>query len=409
MTLDGSGRKYVIIGNGIAGTGAAEQIRKGDASASIKLITNEPYSLYNRIALPPFLKQKITQQKVMIKSVAWHQERGIELLLGQTVVRVCPEDQEIYLASGEVLPYDVLLIATGGRPNPLPNADGLENIFNFQTLDDALAISAQIERSQRACVVGASYISYELTEAFRSRGLHTTWLMRGPRFLRRVLDEIGGALVDRIAEHHGVEVVHNVEVAAVRGRDGKITEVVATNGRTYPCDLLGVGVGITRNVDFLQGSGIATRTAVITDQYLRTNVPGVFAAGDAAEYYDPYVGGHIVMGTWDNATNQGKIAGQNMLGAEIPYDDVPTYSTTLFHNRIMAFGATPESNPGVESVVWLDEASESYRRLFFDGERLVGGVIIGQRKGFPKLIDMIKQRTPVAPDEREQVLRQTLQ
>src|SRR5581483_9837764 len=134
----------------------------------------------------------------------------IELMLEETVLSVCIAEQEVHLASGKILPYDVLLIATGGRANPLPNAGGLQNVFNFQTLDDALAISAQIERSSNACVVGASYISYELTEAFRSRGLNTTWLMRGPRFLRRVLDEQGGALVDRIAENHGVRIVHNV-------------------------------------------------------------------------------------------------------------------------------------------------------------------------------------------------------
>jgi NAD(P)H-nitrite reductase large subunit len=407
---DSVSRRFVIIGNGIAGTTAAEQIRKGDPSAQITLVTNEPYPLYNRIALPPFLKQKVTQQKVMIRSLAWHEERAIQLLREETAVRVCVAEREVHLASGKVLPYDVLLIATGGRANPLPGAAKLRNIFNFQTLDDALAISAQIERSRHAVVVGGSYISYELTEAFRARGLHTTWVMRGPWFLRRVLDAEGGALVDRIAAHHGVEVIHGAEVAEVRGKDGEVREVVTTNGRVLPCELLGVGVGITRNVEFLEGTGIAiTGGGVMTDEFLRTSVPNIFAAGDVAAYFDRYVGGHITMGTWDNATNHGKVVGQNMLGAYIPYDDVPTYSTTLFHNRIMAFGATPESNPEVESVVWLDEASESYRRLFFHGERLVGGVIIGQRKGFPKLLDMIKQRTPVHPSERAKVLTETLQ
>lgn len=408
MTLPGSAtdRRFVIIGNGIAGTTAAEHIRKADSNASIKLITNEPHTLYNRIALPPFLKKKITQQKVTIKNAAWHADRQIDLMLEQTVLTVCPTDREIHLASGQCLPYDTLLIATGGRPNPLPNGGGLENVFNFQTFDDALAILAQIERSESAAVIGGSYISYELTEAFRARGLHTTWLMRGPRFLRRVLDEAGGALVDRIAEKHGVNVVHGVSIAEVHGHEGKVTEVVTTDGRTFPCQMLGVGVGITRNVDFLAGSGIETNEGMIVDEHLRSNLPNIFAAGDSAEYYDPYVGKHILMGTWDNATNHGKIVAQNMLGNPVPYDDVPTYSTTLFHNRIMAFGATPESNPEVESAMWLDDASESYRRLFFRGKHLVGGVIIGQRKGFPKLIQMIKDRTPVAATEREQLLTQ---
>lgn len=399
-----SDRRFVIIGNGIAGTTAAEQIRKGDANASIILLTNEPYSVYNRIALPPFLKKKVTQQKVMIKSVAWHEDRAIDLRVETLATRVDTTAQEIHLENGGVLPYDVLLIATGGRANPHPVAHGLEHIYNFQTLDDAIAISEQIDRSQNAVVVGGSYISYELTEAFRSRGLQTTWMMRGPRFLRRVLDEEGGDLVDRIAESHGVQMIHGVEIAEVQGQNGKLSGIVGTDGRVLPADMLGVGVGITRNVDFLAGSGIATNQAVVTDQNLRSNVPNVFAAGDSAEYYDPYVDRHIVMGTWDNATNQGKIVAQNMLGNPTAYDEVPTYSTTLFDNRIMAFGATPESNEGLESVVWIDREGQNYRRLFFGGDRMLGGVIIGQRKGFPKYIDLIRTRTPIAKADREQLL-----
>lgn len=399
-----SGRRFVIVGNGIAGTTAADQIRKADANASIILLTDEPHSLYNRIALPPFLKKKVPQQKVTIKNVAWHEERGIDLRRETRVIRVDAVSQDVYLADGGVLPYDVLLIATGGRANPHPVAHGLENIYNFQTLDDAIAISEQIDRSQNAVVVGGSYISYELTEAFRARGLQTTWLMRGPRFLRRVLDPEGGALVDRIAESHGVQMLHGVEIAEVRGANGKLTEVVGTDGRVLPADLLGVGVGITRNVDFLDGSGIVTKQGVITDAYLRSNLPNVFAAGDAAEYYDPYVDRHIVMGTWDNATNHGKIVAQNMLGNPTPFNEVPTYSTTLFDNRIMAFGATPESNDGLEAVTLLDNEGQNYRRLFFGGEHLLGGVIIGQRKGFPKYLELIQNRTPVAKEDREKLL-----
>ncbi|HUX88506.1 MAG TPA: FAD-dependent oxidoreductase [Chloroflexota bacterium] len=407
MLVNGADRKYVIIGNGIAGTTAAEQIRKADSHASIKLITNEPYSLYNRIALPPFLKQKINRQKVTIKNAAWHQERSIDLMLETTVTRVYPQSKEVHLHTGHVLPFDVLLVATGGRANPLPGAGNLENVFNFQTFDDAIGISEQIDRSTNAVVIGGSYISYELTEAFRSRGLNTTWLMRGPHFLRRVLEEEGGALVDRIADKHGVQIVHGVGIKELRGRDGKVSAVIASDGREFPAELVGVGVGITRNVDFLAGSGIETNLAVKTDEFLRSNLPDIFAAGDSAEYFDRYVGDHQVMGTWDNATNHGKVAGQNMVGGNVPYDEVPTYSTTLFHNRIMAFGATPESDSELESVIWLDQATESYRRLFFHGENLLGGVIIGQRKGFPKLIDMIQKRTPIARADREALLTLT--
>jgi NADPH-dependent 2,4-dienoyl-CoA reductase/sulfur reductase-like enzyme len=399
-----SGRRYVIVGNGIAGTGAAEQIRKGDPNASVILLTNEPYTLYNRIALPPFLKQKIALPKVTIKNMAWHQDRGIDLRLETVATSVNAVDHEVHLASGKVLPYDKLLVATGGRPNPLPNGWRLKNVFNFQTLDDSLAILAQIERSKSAVVIGGSYIAYELTEAFRMRGLHTTWMMRGPWFLRRLLCEVGGTLVDKIAEHHGVEVVHGCEISAVEGKDGAISDVKGTNGKTYPTDMLGVGLGIVRNVDFLGGSGIETKNAALCDEYLQTNDPDVYAAGDSAEYYDPYVGHHSVMGTWDNATNHGKIVGQNMLGARIPYNEVPTYSTTLFHNRIMAFGATTESDPDLEPAMAIDEEAQNYRRLFFKGDLLLGGVIIGARKGFPKLIELIQTKTPIPRTDRAPLL-----
>ena len=125
--MDNHTTRYVIVGNGIAGTTAADHIRKADPNASVILLTQEPYSLYNRIALPPFLKQKIAQQKVTIKPVIWHQERGIDLRLETIVTHVDATTQEVYLHDGSPLPYDKLLIATGGRANLFPIGDGLDN------------------------------------------------------------------------------------------------------------------------------------------------------------------------------------------------------------------------------------------------------------------------------------------
>ena len=146
------------------------------------------------------------------------------------------------------------------------------------------------------------------------------------------------------------------------------------------------------------------RSGVVTDEYLRTNVPDILAAGDVAEFFDLVLEAHNTMGTWDNATNHAKVAAANMMGDMKAYETVPTYSTTLFDSRIAAFGATPESDPTLESVFTIDHENRTYRRLFFRGNHLVGGVIIGKPVGRARLIERIKDRVEIVPSERELLL-----
>jgi NAD(P)H-nitrite reductase large subunit len=396
---------YVIVGNGAAGTTAAEVIRQKDPAGSVTLITDEPYPLYNRVALPRYIKSLVPEDKVVMRSAAQHAKSGIAFLPETRVSKVSVEEHTVLLSSGRELPWDRLLIATGGRPNPLrvPGGDA-PNVHNFQTLDESKRIDADLARCKQGVAVGGSFISYELTEGFRHRGLDTTWLIRGPRWLRRILDADGGALVDQIARSHGVQVVYGEEVAEVKVRDGLAVGLVTTGGRHIDCDMVGVGLGLTMNVDFLAGSGIQTHRGVLTDRFLRTSVPGVFAAGDVAEFEDVVLGRHNMMGTWDNALAHGRVAGLNMVGGQEPYVDVPTYQSGLFDTIISVLGMTPENHPELESVAQVDMAARNYRKLFFLGNRLVGAVLIGSIRGKRKLMDMIKAGTPVAVSERQALL-----
>lgn len=402
---DSSVRRFVIIGNGAAGTTCAEVLRKQDPACHVTLITDEAHPLYNRVTLPRMLKNEVPESKVFLKTVEWHEQVGIEFLRETRVVKVNTEGRTVLLHTGREIPYDGLLVATGGRPNPLPVPGGdAPNCLNFQYFDETVAISRQIEKTKRAVSVGGSFISYELAEAFRVRGLECVWLIRGPRWLRRVLDEQGGQLVDRIAQDHGVEVVHGHEVASVNVKDGVATGVVTTSGETIDCQLVGSGLGLTMNTGFLAGSGVRVEKGVITDDCLRSNVPGVFAAGDIAEYEDKVTGHHHLMGTWDNALAHGRLAAMNMLGARTPYLDVPTYQSGLFETIISVLGVTPETLPDAESVTRCDLETKSYRRLFFIEHRLVGAVMIGTIKGKKKLMDLIKQRTVFKEESDRQAL-----
>src|ERR687884_12118 len=145
-------KQYVIVGNGVAGTTAAETLRKADANCRIVVIDDEPYPLYNRIALPRVLKLTTAPERTIIRQVPWHAQNNIELLLETTVTQVDTERKVVTTDGRTDFHYDKLLIASGGRPNPLrvPGAEGTQGIYNFQTLDEAKAISAQLERAKQA-------------------------------------------------------------------------------------------------------------------------------------------------------------------------------------------------------------------------------------------------------------------
>jgi NAD(P)H-nitrite reductase large subunit len=389
-------RRYVIVGNGFAGTTAAEQLRKHDPACEITLFGDEPYPLYNRISLPPMLRKQIPEAKVMIRNLAWHEEHRIDLRLRTHVDRVIPEERVVE-ADGKFYRYDALLIATGGRPNPAgkPGAEGAVNLFPFQYLDDTRAISEQIDRSRAAVAIGGSFIAYELAEAFSSRGIETHWIMRGPRSLHRIIDETAGELVHEAAEADGVHMHYGEEVDEFVRSNGVVTKV-RTNKGEIEAQCFGYGFGLTMNVELCESSGIATsRNGILCDDHLETNVKGVYAAGDVADFYDPILEIRYRMGTWNNAGAHGKVVALNMMGGSEKYHDVPEYSSLLFKGQtITQFGLGTDLRPDLEMVRKVDTEKKWYRALYFWQDRLVGGLMLGKgnRAGKRKYVEAIKSK-----------------
>jgi NAD(P)H-nitrite reductase large subunit len=403
-------KRYVIIGNGVAGTTAADTLRKNDPNCSIHLLTNEPYPLYNRVSLPRFLQGVLAEQKVMIRNFEWHEQRNIQLITETLVTRVDTDERVVVTDRGEHLPYDALLVASGGWANPLrvPGASGTRHIYNFVTLDDTKTIIARMLESRTAVAYGGSFISYELCDGFAMRKLNTTWLMRGPYWLRYCLDPEGGEVVDNIAKKFGVEVIHGDEIESIVPKNGVPSYIKTKKGREIQADLLGVGLGITLNTQFLAGTPLEIRSGVVVNEYLETNVPGVYAAGDVAEFFDPTINRHHTMGTWDNAMAHGRIAGVNMAGGHQPYVDVPTYTSPLFDVNIAVIGTAESNNPELESIARREpgeKGNDNYRKLFFRENKLVGAIMIGSPKGRKKLVDIVKnQETIESAAEREALL-----
>jgi len=400
--LSANPTRFVIIGNGAAGTYAAEQLRKDDAAAEIVMIDDEKYTLYNRVSLPRYLKGVLFEQRVYVRDMEWHTKNRIDLRLETKVTKVDFVSKTVLMDPGGEISYDRLLIATGGRPNPLtvPGAEGAKYLFNFQYFDETKAMVARIPESKVAVVMGGSFIGYELTEAFAFRKLETHWIQRGPWFLRRSLDEPGGKVVSLLAQDAGVQLHYEESIEKLEQQNGQI-KVTGTKGFSAMADLVGVGLGLTMNIDIFAGTGLETNVGVLTNEFLETNKPDVWAAGDVAEFYDVVSQRHHRMGTWDNSLNHGRHVAKNMLGAKQPYVEVPTYASGMFNSNISVMGVTTEEEPDAEGLVEVDYEGRNYKRLFFLQDKLVGAILVGKMKGRKKVLELISSRTPI--DDRKKI------
>src|SRR6202166_2525057 len=387
-------RRYVVIGNGIAGQTAAEELRKSDADATIVMLAAERHPLYNRVALPRYLRGQVRREKVLMRTVEDYANRNLDIHFETWATEIDPRTKVVHTNRGQEFPYDALLIATGGRPKPppWPGSDEVSACLGFQTLDDTDAIIEKADASERVLVMGGSFIGYELAEgvSFREKA-KLTWIMRGPWFLRYVLDEEGGRLCRQLGESQGVEFITSDEVQKFSRKNGRVA-AETLNAPRVDYDVLTYGVGLAYYTEPTSGTGIELNKGIVTDSKLQTSAENVYAAGDIAVFYDLMVERHNQMGTWDNAEAHGKVAARNMAGESEDFFDVPTYTTTMFGSTLAVMGVTPDVQPGLESVRTFSFEEKFYRKLFFKDDRLVGEIMIGQPKGRQELDESLRGR-----------------
>jgi len=390
-------RRYVILGNGIAGQTCAEELRARDPECSIVMIAAERHPLYNRVALPRFLRGQVREEKVLMRTVEDYQKKRLEIHFETWATEIDVRAQVVRTNRGQEFEYDALLIATGGRPKPppWPGVEDVAEVYGFQTLDDTKAIIEKADQSERVLVMGGSFIAYELAEGIAYRGRSkVTWIMRGPWFLRYVLDAEGGRLCHQLGEEAGVEFICEDEVSRFARCNGHF-QAETVCGRRTEFDMLAYGVGLDYYVEPTRDTGVEIRRGIVADSKLRTAAPNVYTAGDVAVFFDQMVGKHNQMGTWDNAEAHGKTAAHNMAGEEEDFFDVPTYTTTMFGSTLAVMGVTPDVQPDLESVRTYSLEERFFRKLFFLEDRLVGAIMIGPPKGRKKLIEIMRSRQKI--------------
>ena len=314
--------QIVIVGGGAAGFSAAEMLRRQDYRGSIVMLSNEAAAPVDRPNLSKdYLAGSAPEDWLPLRPDDFYAEAKIDLRLKTEVTSIDTKARKIATSSGEAIPYDRLLLATGAEPVrlPIPGADQ-PHVHVLRSLADCRAIIAQADGARRAIVIGASFIGLEAAAALRARNVEVHVVGLEARPMERVLGPEMGDFVRSLHEEHGV-IFHLGDT--VTGIDGK--RATLKSGGVIEADVVVVGVGVRPRLALAEKAGLAIDRGVTVNKYLETSVSGIYAAGDIARWPDPHSGENIRVEHWVVAERQGQTAARNMLGQNEVFDAVPFF------------------------------------------------------------------------------------
>jgi 3-phenylpropionate/trans-cinnamate dioxygenase ferredoxin reductase subunit len=326
---------FVIIGASLAGAKAAEALRAEGYDGALTLVGTEADLPYERPPLSKaYLNGTAERSSVFVHTPEWYADNGVELRLGVSATSLDPEGHEIALADGERLRYDKLLLATGSAPRPLtvPGAH-LDGVRYLRTLDDSDRLKATFTAGSSVVIVGAGWIGLETAAAARGAGAAVTVVELAELPLLRVLGSEVAPVFASLHRDHGVDLRLGVGIDSIRpdpADPSRVGAVVLADGTDVAGDVVVVGVGVTPNVELAEAAGLWVDNGIVTDEHLKTSHPDVFAAGDVANAFHPFLGRYIRVEHWANALNQPVTAAKSMLGQDASYDRLPYFYTDQY-------------------------------------------------------------------------------
>lgn len=405
--------RYVVIGSGVAGVSAVEAIRSADRTGEIVMIGDDPHGFYSRPGLAYVLTGELQDETLFPKTREAYARLRFTFKKAR-VTGINRQQKSLMLDDKTPLTYDKLLIATGASAIPLtvPGAN-LQGVLKLDDLEDARGILKHAKRGRTAIVVGGGITALELTEGLLARGMRVHYLLRGNRYWSNVLDEQESRIVEARLQEEGVQLHFHSEVQEILGKSGKVAGVRLLNGQIMKCDLLTYAVGIKPRLDLAHTSDLACDRGILVNEFLQTNDPDVYAAGDVAQVYDPISGRSVLDSLWSPAREQGFAAGLNMVGQGKAYvKTVPFNVTRLAGLTTTIIGAVGQGRD--EDVVGIARGdSETWRqlpdaivaqggfdinhvRLLVGEDHLIGAVVIGDQKLSMPLQKMIAQKTNIS-------------
>ena len=409
---------YVIIGMGVAGIAAIEAIRSVDSRGMITLVGDDPHGFYSRPGLAYYLTGELHDQALFPRTREDFQRMNFHHVKGR-VTNIQPENHFIELDNKTQIPYDKLLIAVGAQAISMnvPGA-GLDGVLKLDHMEDAKRILKYARRGRTAVVVGGGITALELVEGLVARGVKVHYLLRGERYWSNVLDEQESQIVEHRLKEEGVNLHYHAEVSEVIGRRDRVSEVRLLNGETIKCDLVAYAIGIRPRLELARQAGLTTDRGILVNEYLQTNDPDIYAAGDVAQVLDPRSGRAVLDSLWGAARGQGHAAGLNMAGQQTAYIKPVPFNVT----RLAGLTTTIIGNVGQgkdsdligiargDSETWRQSPDAMVAQTGFDVNRLrllvgektlLGAIVMGDQKlSFP-LEKIITHNTDISPIRQE--------
>jgi nitrite reductase (NADH) large subunit len=380
--------QYLIIGNGVAGTTAAENIRLKDKTGKITLVTDEDLPFYSRIRLNEYIAGDISEDELVIRKEQWYRDRNIDLVMSTRITGANPGGKTMSSDAGKEFLYDKLLLATGSH-SFIPPIKGAETggVFALRNVADARKIISAADEGESVVIIGGGLLGLETGNGFVKRGKSVTVVEFFPRLLPRQLDTPGAKKLQDIMEGMGFSFRLGAKTQEITGSD-RAEGVALEGGEHLKADLVVISAGVRPNMELAELMGLECDKGIIADKYLSAGGGDIYVAGDAAQF------GPMPYGIWPAASEQGKIAGLNMAGEKTEYTGTPMANTLKIVGIDLASAGEIDDENEHESIV-VDEGT-TYKKLVIEGSEIIGVIMLGQKEGFNKITSAMKEKKNIS-------------
>jgi 3-phenylpropionate/trans-cinnamate dioxygenase ferredoxin reductase subunit len=388
--------RYLLIGGGIAAANCARHLREQGAEGEVLILGRELDPPYNRPPLTKtYMRGEEKRDDIVFRPDDWYAEQDIELMTRTSVMKLNAGERFVTLSNKQEIGFEKALLATGSNVRIL-HVDGaaLDGIHYLRTIRNADAIRGELEGAERVVLVGGSYIGTELAASLTKLGKRCELIMLESVTHERVYGpEVGRYFHDLLVEH-GVQIHDSQELERSEG-EGRVERVVTKSGLRVDCDLVVIGAGVHPDIHLAEQAGIETDSGVLTDRYLESSTPGIFAAGDIAEYDSVVHGRRLRIEHWDVAFNQGHYAALNMLGQQKVYDVVP-----YFWSDLADWGGMEYVGPAAEwDEIWFrgSLAERKFTAWYVKDGKVVAALTVGRSEDLTVAAQLLAAGIDVRP------------